>query len=133
MAVTLIYGGLTGSALTDAHVRSPAVRDLAARVDVAVDPDLDAGYPDGRPSSVTLVLGDGSIISATSLRPRGDADGAASRRALQDKSRGLLREAFGDQGDALLRVLAQWPTRHTPRELGAAFREAARATAEARR
>lgn len=133
VALTLIHGGLTGKALTDAEAGSPAVRDLAARVDVVVDPDLDAGYPDGRPSAVTVVLEDGPSVTATSLRPRGDADGAMSRGAFREKRERLLREAFGDQAEALLHVLAQWPARYTPRELGAAFRHAAGAPAGARR
>ena len=111
--------------LSDADVRSPAVTDLARRVDVAIDPQLDAGYPDGRPASVEITLRGGSVIRATSRRPRGDADGGTSRNLLHAKAERLLRKAFGPGADSLLGVLAEWPDRHTPRDLGAAFRQAA--------
>lgn len=133
VALVLEHGGLTDTALTDAAVRSPAIRELAARVDVVVDAELDSGYPHGRPSTVTLLLDDGSSATSTSLRPRGDADGDASRIAIQDKAARLLAAAFGPRADELVDVIAQWPSRHTPRELGAAFREAAGAPRGARR
>ncbi|WP_404385364.1 MmgE/PrpD family protein [Knoellia locipacati] len=132
VALALIHGGLTDSALTDHAARSPATRDLASRVDVVVDAELDSGYPHGRPSTVTLLLDDGSRVTSTSLRPRGDADADASRVAIQDKASRLLAASFGQRSDDLADVIAGWPSRHTPRELGAAFRLAATLAGEAR-
>lgn len=128
VALALVHGGLTEQALTDEQVRSDDVRSVAARVEVVADPELDARYPDGRPSVVTLALRDGTRVSASSFRPRGDADGAASHDAVQDKAERLLRGAFGaEPAEQLLTVVGDWPRRHTPRELGAAFRRAAAA------
>jgi hypothetical protein len=44
---------------------------------------------------------------------------------VQRKAEGLLRGTFGVGADSLMHVLAEWPERHPPRELGAAFRQAA--------
>jgi 2-methylcitrate dehydratase PrpD len=127
VALALVHGGLD-EALTDARVGAPAVRQLAQQVEVVADPALEGGYPSGRPSWVTLFLHGGSSVSATSLRPRGDADGALGRQAITRKRDRLLHEAFGDGAEALATVLEQWPSRHTPVELGAAFRQAAEST-----
>ncbi|HET7400090.1 MAG TPA: MmgE/PrpD family protein [Intrasporangium sp.] len=125
VALALRHGRLTEDVLTDSEVRSRAVRELAARVEVTHAPELDAGYPDGRPSSVELTLSDGTSVSAHSARPRGYADGAASRPALRAKAERLLRGSFGDSAAPLQQVLAEWPERHSPRQLGLAFRRAA--------
>ena len=114
-------------------VGTPAVRDLAARVEVTHDAALDAGYPDGRPSVVEVLLRDGRVLSGSSSRPRGDADGNASRDAVRDKAERLLEGAYGQGAGPLLATLREWPDRHTPRELGAAFRDAAWARQEVRR
>ena len=124
VALMVLHQGLDED-LSDADVRSPVVTDLARRVDVAIDPQLDAGYPDGRPASVEITLRSGGVIRATSRRPRGDADGGTSRNLLHAKAERLLRRTFGPGADSLLGVLAEWPDRHTPRDLGAAFRRAA--------
>lgn len=124
VALMVLHRGLDEE-LSDADVRCPEVTDLARRVDVALDAQLDTGYPEGRPASVEITLQGGSVFRASSHRPRGDADGEASRDLLHAKAERLLRKAFGPGTDRLLGVLAEWPDRHTPRELGAAFRQAA--------
>jgi 2-methylcitrate dehydratase PrpD len=125
VALVLLHHGLDEAVLSDAEVRSSAVRELVHRVEVAVDERLDAGYPDGRPAEVEIALGDGTRIRRTSVRPRGDADGEQSHDALRAKAERLIRGAFGGGADGLLPVLAEWPDRHTPRGLGGAFRHAA--------
>jgi 2-methylcitrate dehydratase PrpD len=127
VALMLLHRGLDEAVLTDVEVRSHAVRHLAQRVEVAVDERLETGYPDGRPAALEITLRDGTLIQAASHRPRGDADGEKSRDALQVKAERLLRGTFGVGADSLLHILAEWPERHTPRELGAAFRQSARA------
>ena len=125
VALSLLHGRLDDDVLTDEEVASEPVRRLAARVDVEHAPDLDAGYPAGRPTIVEILLADGRVLTATSTRPRGDADGDASREAVRAKATRLLERAFGPNAEQLLKVLDEWPDRHTPRELGHHFRQAA--------
>jgi 2-methylcitrate dehydratase PrpD len=129
VALSLLHGRLDDDILTDEEVASEPVRQLAERVTVEHASDLDAGYPAGRPTNVAVLLADGRVLSATSTRPRGDADGAASRGAIQAKATRLLERAFGSHAKQLLDVLDEWPDRHTPRELGQQFRQAGASTA----
>ena len=85
VALSLLHGRLDDDVLTDEEVAGEPVRDLAERVTVEHATDLDAGYPAGRPTTVEVLLADGRALRATSTRPRGDADGDASRGAVQAK------------------------------------------------
>ncbi|MFO1426169.1 MAG: MmgE/PrpD family protein [Steroidobacteraceae bacterium] len=65
--------GLTDSALAATVVAGTPQRDWLQRVRVLHDPLLDAGYPAGRPTRVSLVLDDGSTQCASVFQPYGDA------------------------------------------------------------
>ena len=83
-------GRLDETTMTDDAVTAPDVLDLARRVRVVHDPELDAGYPAGRPARVRVTLRDGGERSAAADRPRGDADRAFSRAELR-RSRPVAR------------------------------------------
>jgi 2-methylcitrate dehydratase PrpD len=125
VAVALLCGRLDEGTLDDATVGSPAVRDLAARVRVVHDPDLDAGYPAGRPARVRVVLADGSAVHASADRPRGDADRAFSRAELAAKAARLLAARFGEHGGPVLDALAALADGGPARAVGTALRDAA--------
>ena len=100
------HGGLTGDALARTAAPAPAVRDWLARVQVAHDPALDAGYPAGRPARVTLHLVDGATLTAEvndvygdAMRPMTAADRAAKAQAALARRYGAagaqaVRQAF---------------------------------------
>ena len=62
--------------LLDVHrnelVDTPRIRALMAKVEVAIDPALDAAYPRDWPARVTVTAGDGSVHERTVMRPFGD-------------------------------------------------------------
>lgn len=123
--VLLRRSSLDGSPLDDAEVASPAVQALAQRIEVEHDAALDAGYPEGRPTTVELRLRGGRTLSASSHRPRGDEDDGASRAQVRAKAERLLDQAFGTGSPSLRTVLDGWPASVSPRDLGSAFRGAA--------
>lgn len=124
VAVALAHGSLDETTLTAANVA--ASRDLASRVHVIHDPDLDAGYPAGRPARVAARLADGSEVTASADRPRGDADRAFTRRQLREKALRLLTHRFGCvHARRILDAIHALPFGGTPRELGLALRAAA--------
>ena len=102
VALGLLDGRVDESTMTQDRVCAADVRDLASRVEVVHDPDLDAGYPAGRPARVTAVLGDGTAVEASAGRPRGDADRAWTRTELAGKAARLLARRFGNAGTAIL-------------------------------
>ena len=132
-AVALVTGRLDETTLDDATVRSAQVQDLAGRVRVVHDRDLDRGYPAGRPARVRAVLTDGRVVEAEAGRPRGDADRAFSRAELAAKAGRLLGHRFGDSAPPVLDAVAALADGGRVRAVGAALRlAAARADGEER-
>jgi 2-methylcitrate dehydratase PrpD len=125
VAVALVTGRLDETTMTAQTVASPAVQDLARRVRVVHDPALDAGYPDGRPARVTVVLRDGTVRTAAGDRPRGDADRALDRAQMRAKAVRLLTGRFGDAGHDVIAAVYALAHGGTPRELGERLRTAA--------
>jgi 2-methylcitrate dehydratase PrpD len=125
VAIALLDGALEATRLTDEHVRSTSVTDLARRVRVVHRRELDADYPAGRPARVTVQLNDGSLLHGSSTRPRGDADHPDSNRPIENKAAHLLRARFGSRAEELIDALSGWPGDLSPGELGAAFRRVA--------
>lgn len=124
VAVALVHGVLDESTLTAETVCSPAVRDLAGRVTVKHDPDLDAGYPHGRPAHVVVHLHDGSQLTAYADRPRGDEDRALPRDQTRAKPVRLLTATL-DDATAVLAAIDALATGGSVRDLGAALRSGA--------
>ncbi|WP_433616544.1 MmgE/PrpD family protein [Dactylosporangium sp. CA-139114] len=126
VAVALLTGRLDETTLTTQTVRSAAVRDLAARVRVTHDPALDAGYPDGRPARVRVVRADGTELTGSADRPRGDDERAFSRDAVRDKAGRLLDHRFPGHAGPVLAAIDGLAGDAPVRDLGARLREAAR-------
>lgn len=133
VAVALVDGGLTESGLTDAHVNSAAVLDLARRVHTRHAPDLDSGYPQGRPARVTVTLVDGTQRVAATGRPRWDADRHPGPGQVEAKATRLLTHRFGlDAGPAVFDALRSLSVPEEPvHTLTRALRQAADRTANA--
>lgn len=51
VAAGLLRGGLTDDVFAPRALKDDQLRSLARRVQVAADPELDRGYPDGRPAT----------------------------------------------------------------------------------
>lgn len=126
VAVALVTGHLDETTLVETTVSSSAVAELASRVRVVHDPDLDAGYPAGRPAAVEAKLWNGQVRRAASSRPRGDADRAFDRATLAGKAKRLLRHRFGPSGDQVLTMVHALADDAAARDLGAALRSAGR-------
>lgn len=125
VAVALVAGRLDESALTDEVVCDAAVLDLAGRVEVVHDADLDRLAAHGRPADVEVVLADGTSRTASSRVPRGDAGDPLSRDQLRDKASRLLRHRFDDAGDDVLAAVHALAAGGTARDLARVLRGAA--------
>ncbi|HEX5407062.1 MAG TPA: MmgE/PrpD family protein [Pseudonocardiaceae bacterium] len=125
VAIAIWTGRLDESTLTAQQVADPAVRELAGRVRVVHDPELDAGYPHGRPARVTITLSDGTTRSATVGRPRWDADRWPAPAELAAKRDRLLTTRFGVGARPLITALSALDPEAPIRDVGALFRAAA--------
>ena len=124
VAVPLLTGRLDEATLDGPTAASDPVRSLAGRVQVVHHPDLDTGYPAGRPGQVTVSLTDGRELEADCDRPRGDADRALTREELAGKADRLLTARFGPAAAGLLPAAPALGSGGTAGELGAALRAA---------
>ncbi len=127
VALALLDGRLDDTlSLTSDRVNSAEVVDLARRVQVTHDPQLDAGYPAGRPAVVTITVADGTQYTDRVERPRGDSDHPLLNARIRSKAENLFSLEFGNTvGPDLIDAVHCWPSGHTPRELGIAMRAAA--------
>lgn len=124
VAVALVTGRLDETTLTDDNVRSDTVLDLAHRIEVVHDRDLDVLTGDGRPADVEAVLVDGTTRTASSRVPRGDAGDPLTRDQLRDKASRLLRHRFGDAGESVLTAVHALDDGAGARDLASALRAA---------
>jgi 2-methylcitrate dehydratase PrpD len=62
LAIAIVDGTALVGQFTDRRIVDPEVCDVAARVDVEVDPEMDAIYPARYAGTVTLVLNDGRTL-----------------------------------------------------------------------
>ena len=93
-AIVLHFGRLDIATLTTKSLNDPAVKDLMARIRVMHDPDLDADYPAGRPTRVTVTLNDGRRLEHKVVFPLGDHTHPLPADALRQKAIQLLRVRF---------------------------------------
>lgn len=125
VAVALVAGRLDETTLTDETVWGAAVLDLARRVEVVHDRELDPLVADGRPADVEVALVDGTTLTASSRVPRGDAGDPLTRDQLRAKASRLLRHRFGDASDDVLAAVHGLATGGDARGLARALRGAA--------
>lgn len=105
MAVTLVSGDLTLDSYSGELMADERVLAMSERVHVSLDQELDAGYPAGRPTVVSVRLRDGTVLERRVDVPRGDSANPVSRDELHAKARRLLARRFGDRGaDRILAI-----------------------------
>jgi 2-methylcitrate dehydratase PrpD len=85
--------------LLDVHrselIGTPRVRALMAKVDVAIDPALDAAYPRDWPARVIVTAGDGTVHERTVMRPFGDPGTGFGWDAAAEKFAAIAPRADG--------------------------------------
>jgi 2-methylcitrate dehydratase PrpD len=93
VAATLVNGGLSLEEFTDAKLRNEEILDLAARVKLILNRDLDKGPMDVKPQVVEVVTRDGKIISERIEFPKGNPNNPVTSDELVDSFRGMAAYA----------------------------------------
>ena len=85
VATALTHGDVRFAAFEPARIRNTETRDLMRRIELAVDPELDATFPIQRAARVTITTRDGR--NETFLQPTriGDPEAPLSDRQLEEK------------------------------------------------
>ena len=96
VATALTHGSVRLAAFEPARMNDPATRDLMARIEVAIDPELDAAFPRQRAARVAFVARDGrqeEILQPTRI---GDPDAPLSDAQLGAKYLELAAPVIGE-------------------------------------
>jgi 2-methylcitrate dehydratase PrpD len=74
VAVVLLEGAALLEQFSEAKIADPRVRDLAHRVEIVVDPDIDRWYPARYANRVEVILKDGQRFEARVDFPKGSVE-----------------------------------------------------------
>lgn len=102
VAVGLTTGSVRLRAFDEELLRDPDVRALMGRVEIAVDPALDAAFPRQRAARVRIDLDDGSQVEELALTRKGDPDAPLTDDELQAKFDELVEPTLGPMATAAL-------------------------------
>jgi 2-methylcitrate dehydratase PrpD len=113
VATALTHGSVRLAAFEPARRGDPATRALMARIDLSVDPELDAAFPRQRAARIAIETRDGRRGEHLQATRKGDPDMPLSDRELEEK---FLELAAPVQGEAAARALVArlWTLEHSP-------------------
>ena len=106
VAHALAHGSVRLDAFSPERLADPSLRSLMDRVDVVVDPELDAAFPGRRAARVSITWKDGTNASWLQPTRKGDPDAPLSDAELEAKFHELAGPVIGaEPARALARKL----------------------------
>jgi 2-methylcitrate dehydratase PrpD len=96
VATALTHGSVRLAAFEPARINDAATRDLMARIDVAIDPELDAAFPRQRAARVAFVARDGRREEFLQPTRIGDPDAPLLDAQLDEKYLELAVPVIGE-------------------------------------
>ncbi|MSQ64512.1 MAG: MmgE/PrpD family protein [Betaproteobacteria bacterium] len=106
VATALTHGSVRLAAFEPARINDGATRELMARIEVAIDPELDAAFPGQRAARVAIVARDGRQEEFLQPTRVGDPDAPLSDAQLDGKYLELAVPVIGEgKAKALLQKL----------------------------
>ena len=97
VASALVHGSVRLAASEPARIEDRTTRDLMQRIDVAVDPQLDASFPARRAARVEIESRDGRSEEHLQPTRKGDPDAPLSDEELNGKYLELASPVLGDE------------------------------------
>ena len=97
VASALAHGSVRLAAFEPARLADPVTRELMRRVDVAVDPELDATFPGQRAARVAIAARDGRRAEIPSPRARAIPTRRSRDRELEEKYLELAAPVIGER------------------------------------
>lgn len=97
VATALAHGSVRLAAYEPARLDDPVTRSLMERIDVAVDPDLDAAFPGQRAARIVIETRDGRRLEHLQPNRKGDPEEPLSDLELEGKFLELAGPVLGVQ------------------------------------
>jgi 2-methylcitrate dehydratase PrpD len=106
VATALVHGGVRMNAYSPKRMACLATRELMKKISVAVDPNMDSGFPQQRAARIEFQLEDGSRLQYLQPNRKGDPEAPLTDKELEGKFMELAEPVMGQaRSDALLRRL----------------------------
>jgi 2-methylcitrate dehydratase PrpD len=119
-AVVLTDGAALLEQFSETRIREPSILELARRVEVVVDPELDPLYPKRYPNRVEIVLRDGRRFEARVDFPKGSLERPLSFEDVAVKFRSLAAHAIAPERVArIVDTVSRLDERESIRDLSA--------------
>lgn len=90
---------------TDEALEDPELREFSERVEMVLDPEVDAAYPGRWIGLVEIETTDGERITSRVDEPKGDPGNTLSREELETKARSLVAFQGGASDEAFGRIM----------------------------
>ena len=102
VSVAAVTGRVRLAAFAPERLADPAIRAMMKRVEIAVDPEADAGFPNHRIAVVEIETTDGTRHARRATTRKGDPDNPLSDEELADKYTELVAPVIGETAAAAL-------------------------------
>ena len=102
VSAAAVTGRVRLAAFAPERLADPAIRALMQRIEIAVDTQADAAFPNQRTAVVEIETGDGARPRHHAATRKGDPDDPLSDDELVDKYTELVAPVIGDQAAAAL-------------------------------
>ena len=96
--VMALRGAITPADFSDAALNDPRIREIAAKVEIAIDPEAETAFPALRPATVDIRTVDGSVFHHHQFTRKGDPDAALSDAEIAAKFHALAAPVIGPDG-----------------------------------
>ncbi|CAA9444087.1 MAG: Immune-responsive protein 1 [uncultured Rubrobacteraceae bacterium] len=105
LALVALYGRAGIEEFTEEALRDPEVREFHDRVEMVLDPEIDAAYPRRWVGSVEVETKDGRRFEYRVDIPKGDPENTLSRAEIEDKARRLAAYGGGSSDEEVRRLI----------------------------
>ena len=100
--VMVLRGAVTPADFSDDALVDPAVRQIAAKVQIEIDPEAEAAFPALRPATVQVQTRDGRTFQHHQFTRKGDPDAALTDAEIAAKFHALADPVIGRDGGLAL-------------------------------
>ncbi len=107
LALIALYGHASVTDFTDEALQDQKIRQFLNRVEMMLDPEIDAAYPERWIGLVEVEMLDGQRFTARVDVPKGDPGNTLSRAEIEEKARRLAAYQQGASPEEMDRVIAR--------------------------
>jgi 2-methylcitrate dehydratase PrpD len=107
LALIARYGRAGVTEFTDEALQDRKIRQFLSRVEMVMDPEIDAAYPERWIGLVEVETIDGQHFASRIDVPKGDPGNTLSRAEIEDKARRLAAYQQGASSEEIDQIMAR--------------------------